>query len=131
MSALDQALTKAYDKPTVRPPAAPPPSQAVASPAPVQRPAVNFAAIETLYRDGGLYRIDPPAARDVPHQAATAARAARETLSGPHFAVPPPTSPKRGMRRSMLRLLANQLGGEESFRLVGDEILGVERRRFG
>jgi Mrp family chromosome partitioning ATPase len=109
MSALDQALTKAYDKPvrTIAVSAAPA-APAAGTAAAAHSPAATHAAqIERLYHEGGLYRLDyggpigsRPAAADSPD--------ASRRLSGPHYEIPPPNSPKRGMRRTILRLLANQ-----------------------
>jgi Mrp family chromosome partitioning ATPase len=108
MSVLDQALTKAYDKPPARSSAAPAASPAARSSAAAPASAaVNAAAIERIYHEGGLYRIDVPAA-DRPASHDVGARSDGSSLGGPHYLIPPPTSPKRGVRRSLLRLLASQ-----------------------
>ena len=113
MSALDQALIKAYDKPTARAPvaAAAPRPAADSSATPAPRSAgtghANAIAIERLYHEGGLYRIDRTAAGPARDDRAPAANN-QPTLAGPHYLLPPPTSPKRGVRRSILRLLAQQ-----------------------
>lgn len=117
MSVLDQALTKAYDKParSSAAPAAPPAARATAvhssaahsSAAAPAFGAVNAAAIERIYHEGGLYRIDAPSGAR-PAATDTGARSDHSSLAGPHYLIPPPTSPKRGVRRSLLRLLANQ-----------------------
>ena len=112
MSVLDQALTKAYDKParSSAAPAAPPAARASAAHSSTAAPAsaaANAAAIERIYHEGGLYRIDTPAAgRAASHDVGS--RNDRSALGGPHYLIPPPNSPKRGVRRSILRLLANQ-----------------------
>ena len=113
MSALDQALIKAYDKPPASSsaaPSAPPAARAAAAHSSGAAPAstaVNAAAIERIYHEGGLYRIDAaPASRVAAHDVNS--RNDRSALGGPHYLIPPPTSPKRGVRRSILRLLANQ-----------------------
>lgn len=110
MSVLDQALTKAYDKPPARPPAPPSgPHRAERSAAAPAANAANVAAIERLYHEGGLYRVDAVAASATAATGATArSRNNRSSLAGPHYLVPPPTSPKRGVRRSLLRLVSNQ-----------------------
>jgi Mrp family chromosome partitioning ATPase len=119
MSALDQAFIKAYGKPTARPPSTERAAVTSAATATVVRrapaPAAAAAAIEAAYSEGALYRVDLPAsgaaatrrlsAVPAPHHLAaggSAGQAASQRL------VPPPTSPKRGMRRSVLRLLAGQ-----------------------
>lgn len=96
MSALDQAIIKAYAKDRPRPaaPVAPP---AHAKPRPL--PATGSGsqrALERLYHEGSLYRVEQ----------ATVAAPGRQSLPAPHLPVLPPTSPRRSVRRSMLRLLA-------------------------
>ncbi|HZN32295.1 MAG TPA: hypothetical protein VFB80_00700 [Pirellulaceae bacterium] len=97
MSALDQAFIKAYakDQPADR-------AAAVASrgapPRAVAGARVAAGAIEQVYRDGSLYRVDLPA-RISPSAAA---------IPQPHVKLLPPTSPRRSVQRSLLRLLANQ-----------------------
>jgi Mrp family chromosome partitioning ATPase len=108
MSALDQAFIKAYakdgppqsDDPVARAtaPASATGGEATRSvPARILRsaPAVQAESIERMYHEGSLYRVDAP-------QASSPRRAAVPT---PHFALPPRTSPKRNVRRSMLQLL--------------------------
>ena len=95
MSALDQAIIKAYAKD--RPAAA----TAVADrPAERRLPRAveprRAQAIEQLYHDGSLYHVEQPSG---------AARMSH-VVPTPHLPTLPPTSPRRGVRRSMLRLLA-------------------------
>jgi Mrp family chromosome partitioning ATPase len=114
MSALDQAFIKAYakDQPALgamggaavasRPtPTAPRTAQGSAVQGPAAQAGLSKAqagTIEQLYRDGTLYRVEVPAA------APPTARA----IPQPHVKLLPPTSPRRGVQRSLLRLLANQ-----------------------
>lgn len=105
MSALDQAIIKAYAKD--RPAAAPSP---VAQPKPrLLTPAARLTsarltsahttsarAVDQLYHDGTLYRVEAHAA----------ASRASQGVPTPHLSLLPPTSPRRGVRRSMLRMLA-------------------------
>jgi Mrp family chromosome partitioning ATPase len=97
MSALDQAVIKAYAKDQLPATDA---SAAVAIPPPrparSMRAAVDGHAVEQVYRDGVLYRIESP------RQAAAESPA----IPVPHLPLLPPTSPRRGVRRSMQRLLA-------------------------
>lgn len=111
MSALDRAFIKAYAKDT---PAAVPPLSAVAAaaaPAPVraaarmpEMPSASFHAagsasagsqiIDQVYRDGALYRVEAPATR-IPDRA---------EVPAPHFQLPPRSSPRRAVRRHVLKL---------------------------
>jgi Mrp family chromosome partitioning ATPase len=106
MSALDRAFIKAYAKDT---PAASTPLPAVAATAalpvrtaarmPQVRPAATQAVtgsqvIDQDYRDGTLYRVEAPAAR-VPQ---------RVEVPAPHFRLPPRSSPRRAVRRLVLKL---------------------------
>jgi Mrp family chromosome partitioning ATPase len=110
MSALDQAIIKAYAKPR---PAAAPVADAIAAarpagvaqafpsanPAPSDRAGKNAyptLRVEQLYGDGTLYRVETPA--NLPRAASR--------VPAPHLPNLPPTSPRRNVRRSMLRLLA-------------------------
>jgi Mrp family chromosome partitioning ATPase len=105
MSALDQAFIKAYakDGPSAGDSAgrgaAPssPANVAVAGPSArcVRIAPADADAIERIYHEGSLYRVDVPRA--------SAPR--RTAVPTPHFQLPPPTSPKRNVRRSMLQLL--------------------------
>lgn len=97
MSALDQAFIKAYAKD----PAASAAPVAVAS-ASARPPAVavrraSAHQVEQLYHDGSLYRVETP-------------RATRPlaVVPPPHGIMLPPTSPRRTVRRSVLRFLASQ-----------------------
>src|SRR5205085_10815657 len=95
MSALDQAFIKAYTKEQPSPAKA---SAGVASSQP-RLPRTPTApasghAVEQLYRDGSLYRIETPRVQTT------------TPVPVPHLPLLPPTSPRRGVRRSMLRLLA-------------------------
>ncbi|MCI0361112.1 MAG: P-loop NTPase [Planctomycetaceae bacterium] len=112
MSALDQAFIKAYAKDgppldgvaggglrsgaAYAPAAAPMAGTAVGARG--VRAAADADAIERIYHDAVLYRVDPPRA---------AAR--RSAVPTPHIQLPPRTSPRRNVRRSMLQLLG-QLG---------------------
>jgi Mrp family chromosome partitioning ATPase len=116
MSAMDQAFIKAYAKDpapaagSVEP--APAPStvplgsaprsggaavvaRSVAKPIP-SAPAANTRVIEQIYHEGSLYRIEAPAA---PRRAA---------VPTPHFQLPPRTSPRRNVRKSLLKLLGHE-----------------------
>lgn len=115
MSALDQAFIKAYDKPTT----APPPSggtvttstrpQVTAPAGHLSAPAVTDAQrrLDQVYRDGSLYRLDSTHAAPSEAESGQGIQPAGRSAK-PHYSVPPPASPKRGMRRSMLRLAAGQ-----------------------
>ncbi|MDX1944319.1 MAG: cellulose synthase operon protein YhjQ/BcsQ [Pirellulaceae bacterium] len=108
MSALDQAFIKAYAKDI---PAVPASSRVAAESPVVATPAAGGVAvarvraarpasaetnvIDRMYHDGSLYRTDLPVA--------SAPR--RSSAAAPHFALPPRTSPHRGVRRSLLKLL--------------------------
>jgi Mrp family chromosome partitioning ATPase len=107
MSALDQALIKAYDKPARSPAATAVPPPAGSSAAAPALASGNAAAIERIYHEGGLYRIDLGGQRAAQDRASQV-RQDEIALGGPHFELLPPTSPKRGVRRSILRLLASQ-----------------------
>jgi Mrp family chromosome partitioning ATPase len=98
MSALDQAFIKAYAKD----PAADSAPVAVVASVPMRPTAATARRasahqVEQLYHDGALYRVETPR---------VAGRAA--VVPQPHGAMLPPTSPRRTVRRSVLRLLANQ-----------------------
>jgi Mrp family chromosome partitioning ATPase len=98
MSALDQAFIKAYAKD----PAADSANVAAVASAPMRPNAVAVRRasghqVEQVYRDGSLYRVETP-------RRALAAAA----VPPPHAAMLPPTSPRRTVRRSMLRFLSNQ-----------------------
>ncbi len=108
MSALDQAFIKAYAKDG--PPlgdaafareAAPATRTGGAITAPTvarivrTAPAVQVESIERMYHEGSLYRVDGP----------RTAAPRRAAVPAPHIQLPPPTSPKRNVRRSMLQLL--------------------------
>jgi Mrp family chromosome partitioning ATPase len=95
MSALDQAIIKAYAKD--RPPAAPVTAVRMSErPLPVvQQP--RSPAIEQLYHEGSLYRVE--------HR--TEQQRGNRILPAPHLPMLPPTSPRRNIRRSMLKLMAN------------------------
>lgn len=102
MSAMDQAFIKAYAKdqpasPTAAPVAVAVSAARIAPPRPAAR--AQAVAIEQLYRDGALYRVESPA---VPRAAGT------RVVPQPHARLLPPTSPRRGVQRSLLKLLANQ-----------------------
>jgi len=98
MSALDQAFIKAYAKD----PAADAAPTAVVAYAPMRPKAAadrraSAHLVEQLYHDGSLYRVETPRAA-----LATAA------VPQPHGTMLPPTSPRRTVRRSVLRFLASQ-----------------------
>jgi Mrp family chromosome partitioning ATPase len=99
MSALDQALTKAYAKnrtPVTASPVAMPAKDSRQAPQAPRAAAAN--AVERIYHDGSLYRVESPAA-------------GKRAAGGPppaHLATLPPTSPRRSVRRSLLRMLAAQ-----------------------
>jgi Mrp family chromosome partitioning ATPase len=95
MSALDRAIIKAYakDRPAAAPVVSPRASAPAAAPAAARIPG---PAIDQLYHDGSLYRVERHAAVSRPARA----------IPAPHLGTLPPTSPRRGVRRSVLRLLA-------------------------
>src|SRR5438132_13235986 len=102
MSALDQAITKAYAKERSTQPAAAPFSlHASAPPRAARRNQTH--AIEQIYRDGSLYRVEA-----IPTQQRTAG-----IIPTPHVASLPPTSPRRAGRRTMMRRLANSAAAAE------------------
>jgi Mrp family chromosome partitioning ATPase len=97
MSALDQAFIKAYAKdPEMS-------AAAVAVASPPSRATVRQAArasaqqVEQLYHDGSLYRVEAPRLGSV-----------SAVVPQPHIPLLPPTSPRRSVRRSILRFLASQ-----------------------
>src|SRR5262245_14191047 len=95
MSALEQAIIKAYAKD--RPAAAP--TGATVAEAPPIAPAARRTtprAVEQAYHDGTLYRVEMPT---LPPRAVT-------RVPAPHLPTLPPTSPRRSVRRSMLRLFS-------------------------
>lgn len=99
MSALDQALTKAYAK--NRSPVAASVTQTPVSDGRVSKvtPRIKVAdAVERIYHDGTLYRVE----------ATTVSSQAGGVVQQPHLKMLPPTSPRRTVRRSILRHLANQ-----------------------
>ena len=61
-------------------------------------PAVQADVIEQIYHDGTLYRVDAP----------RISSPRRATVPTPHIQLPPRTSPRRNVRRSMLQLLGHQ-----------------------
>jgi Mrp family chromosome partitioning ATPase len=108
MSALDQAFIKAYAKDGPQAAAAASivatspalPGNATKGAAPARRMLRDESmgeaqAIERMYHEAVLYRVDAP-------RTSTTRRAA---VPSPHFQLLPPTSPKRNVRRSMLQLL--------------------------
>ena len=129
MSAVDRAFIKAYAKET--PVAAGNAARTdQAAPQATERPAGNSVssatravarasrphAIEQMYHEGALYRVEQPAV--------SASR--RVSVPAPHFQLPPRNSPRRTIRRSLLKLLdgesepaaplARQAGGKASGR---------------
>lgn len=105
MSALDQALTKAYAK--TRSPAV-----ANVTPMPVSDGRVSkvaprttiASAVERIYHDGTLYRVESPSLAN----RASSNGPQSGVVQQPHLKMLPPTSPRRTVRRSILRHLANQ-----------------------
>jgi Mrp family chromosome partitioning ATPase len=97
MSALDQAFIKAYAKDSTASDA--PVAVATLPARAATRPAARAGAyqVEQLYHEGALYRVETP-------HSGTASAAVPQ----PHIALLPPTSPRRTVRRSILRLLASQ-----------------------
>jgi len=103
MSALDQAFIKAYakDGPPLGSQAAHASDAAQTAGSKTRRALTADAdAIERIYCDAVLYRVDAP-------RTTTPRRSAVPT---PHIQLPPRTSPRRNVRRSML-LLLGQSGG--------------------
>lgn len=103
MSALDQAFIKAYakDQPAAKAAAVPAASRgSVREPLPAPAAArARAGAIEQLYQGGSLYRVETPG---------VAIAAGARAVPQPHVKLLPPNSPRRGVQRSLLRLLANQ-----------------------
>ena len=107
MSALDQAFIKAYAKdapaeaaaaPSVRPQMKLPLALRASTATPVPAQVVQAQVIEQIYHEGTLYRVELPPP-SVPQRA---------TVPAPHFELPPRSSPRRNVRRSMLRLLGQE-----------------------
>lgn len=94
MSALDQAIIKAFAKDRSSPvPTAPAAADAhVGAFQPAPR---GGQSIERLYHEGVLYRVE------VAKRGKT-----QSEVPAPHLPTLPPTSPRRNVRRSMLKLLA-------------------------
>src|SRR5262245_49160322 len=102
MSALDQAFIKAYakDGPPLSSPAAHGSAAAPTGGTTGRRAAAADAEqIERIYLDGALYRVDPPRAAE-PRSSA---------VPTPHIQLPPRTSPRHSVRRSMLQLLGQPI----------------------
>jgi Mrp family chromosome partitioning ATPase len=102
MTVLDQAFIKAYAKdqpaqPTVAADAEGARGQAAGRTARA-RPAQT---IDQIYHDGALYRLEVPRASE------------NKGISAPHLHLPP-TSPRRSVRRSLLKLLSAQNGPSPS-----------------
>ena len=99
MSALDQAFIKAYARDIPAGSMGADASQAsvtVASRAQaIGAPGTAANAVEQMYLDGSLYRVDAVTPR---HSA----------VPQPHFQLPPRTSPRRSVRRSVLRLASRE-----------------------
>jgi Mrp family chromosome partitioning ATPase len=95
MSALDQAVIKAYAKGGR---AAEPAAMVEASARPIAAAgqAVRAQSIEQIYHEGTLYRVETP----------VGAQKRERSVPAPHLSLLPPTSPRRTVRRSMLRMLA-------------------------
>jgi hypothetical protein len=99
MSALDQAITKAYAKTRSAPAAAKTTATAPLRRAPsVTPPAASGIAVERIYHEGTLYRVETPAS----------VKNAPSRIQPPHLKMLPPTSPRRSIRRSLQRLAATQ-----------------------
>jgi Mrp family chromosome partitioning ATPase len=99
MSALDQALTKAYAKNRPAPAATSTVAPAANRRAPIAAsPASVGSAVEQTYYDGTLYRVEAHAST----------KAAAPKIQPPHLKMLPPTSPRRSIRRSLQRLAASQ-----------------------
>ena len=103
MSALDQAFIKAYARDIPAGPMGADVSQAsvilttraqmIGAPGTDAETGAN--AVERMYLDGSLYRVDAVTPR---HSA----------VPQPHFQLPPRTSPRRSVRRSVLRLASRE-----------------------
>src|SRR5262245_57743012 len=106
MSKLDQAISKAYakDRRAVASPAAIAGATGVApvygpsQGGPVTaRPTAGARAIDQIYHEGVLYRVEG-------HPIGSARP--KQIVPAPHLSMLPPTSPRRAVRRSMLRMLS-------------------------
>jgi Mrp family chromosome partitioning ATPase len=117
MSTLDQAFIKAYAKDQPDALTAPPTAVAVAAAPPRAYPQrlATGTTVEQLYRDGTLYRVETP--RAASHNADAVPRSHLSTL--------PPTSPRRGVRRSLLKML-----GERQSSPPADETSSQRPARF-
>ncbi|HEY2412615.1 MAG TPA: hypothetical protein VGI40_10250 [Pirellulaceae bacterium] len=99
MSALDQALTKAYAKTVSGPAAVRTAATASLRRAPAASPSASSgSAVERIYHEGALYRVEAPAS----------VKSAPSKVQPPHLKTLPPTSPRRSIRRSLQRLAASQ-----------------------
>src|SRR4051812_20749320 len=104
MNTLDQAVIKAYAKGGRTTPA---PAAAEASSRPVATAGSDLRAraIDQIYHEGVLYRVEaqPPGAQQ-----------RERSVPSPHLSMLPPTSPRRAVRRSMLRMLSAQAGSSSA-----------------
>ncbi|MBW8883850.1 MAG: hypothetical protein JF612_03535, partial [Planctomycetia bacterium] len=103
MNTLDQAVIKAYAKGGRA-------NQASAAGDVSSRVAtagsdLRARAIDQIYHEGVLYRVEaqPPGAQQ-----------RERSVPSPHLSMLPPTSPRRAVRRSMLRMLSAQAGSSSA-----------------
>jgi Mrp family chromosome partitioning ATPase len=109
MSSLDQAVIKAYAKGRAMvPPVA---TETSSRPIPAAAAGARAQAIDQIYHEGVLYRVEG--------QPATAQRR-EQSVPAPHLSMLPPTSPRRAVRRSMLRMLSAERQGGHSLPDSGD-----------
>jgi Mrp family chromosome partitioning ATPase len=100
MSKLDQAISKAYAK-DGRSIGLPALAQVNSRTQATAGVTVGARAIEQIYHDGVLYRLEGQ-----PLQLQKRER----SVPAPHLSMLPPTSPRRSVRRSMLRMLSANTG---------------------
>jgi len=100
MSALDQAVIKAYAK-GGRAVESPATLEASTRPVATAAPAVRAQTVEQIYHEGALYRVEAPL---------SGTQKRERTIPTPHLAMLPPTSPRRAVRRSMIKMLSANAG---------------------
>ena len=117
MSALDQAIIKAYAKD--RPVAARPAMDEPRTGARLGRPsALRGTTIDQIYHDGTLYRVEG--------RAGTLRSVA--AVPPPHLQTLPPTSPRRAVRRSVLRMLAANSSARPAEASAAESVPRVARK---
>jgi len=117
MSALDQAIIKAYAKD--RPVAARPAMDEPRTGARLGMPCIaRGTTIDQIYHDGTLYRVEGRAG---------SLRSAA-AVPPPHLQTLPPTSPRRAVRRSVLRMLAANSNARPAETSTSESVPRVARK---